>query len=144
MCRQADRRTAARHGHVRPPRPGTTVSPTSRLSHHLVHVLDRAFQALVAALANPADGGLDEDVRLDADALELAPVGVPDVVAGEAHAESARQAEERHVTVRSRGGRSDERRAAGRLEEEAGVLAWLMARSSMRATVRPAYFGLSD
>src|SRR5437870_1620132 len=81
-----------------------------------IHVGDGAVEHFVLPGPQSGDRRLDRDVGLDPDALQLPPVGVAHVVAAEADDEAARQHEIRHVAVRARRRRADERRSRGLLE----------------------------
>jgi len=69
---------------------------------------DGGFEDFVFAGGDAGDGGLDADVGLNADALELAAVGVADVHAGETGDDAARHRSNGHVPIGARGRRADE------------------------------------
>lgn len=80
--------------------------------------LDSALQDIVAAVAYAAQRRVRLDIRCDADALELAPVGVAHGLAGEVHHDSTRKDGARHATV---GATADKGHDDG-LDEGTGVL----------------------
>src|SRR5436190_24348740 len=75
----------------------------------LVEKFDRCFEEFVFAGGDAGNGGLDADVGLNADALELAAVGMADVRAAESHGNSAGHRCKGDVPVGADGGRSNER-----------------------------------
>jgi hypothetical protein len=96
------------------PKPGdSTLFGLRTLKHllrlRLVEEFDRCFEDFVFAGGDAGDGGLDADVGLNADALELAAVGVADVHAAESHGNSAGYRCKGDVPVGADGGRSNER-----------------------------------
>src|SRR4051794_27412374 len=68
-----------------------------------VEEFDGGFEYFVFAGGDGGDGGLDADVGLNADALELAAVGVADVHAGETGDDAARHRSNGHVPIGARG-----------------------------------------
>ena len=82
------------------------------------------FENFVFAGDDAGDGGFDADVGLDADPLELAAVGVADVLAAEGDRDAAGHRGAGYAAVRAGGGGADERDAAfgGFFEGEATVL----------------------
>src|SRR5262249_559078 len=87
-----------------------------------LQILHRGLEHLVAALTNTLDGWRHSDLRLNADALELPAIAVPDIMPGKANVQLARQNQVRDVSVCSDGRRADESDVGGGGEGEAGVL----------------------
>src|SRR5579871_4182387 len=95
---------------------------TVSMGRLLVQVANGGFQDLVAAFPNAAHGGFHPNLRLDAYPLQLTPIRMAHLMAGEGGDDAAGKIEVSDVAIVSAGRRSDEGDVGRRLEVEAGVL----------------------
>src|SRR5262249_42666941 len=82
----------------------------------------RRLEHFVAPLSHTGNGGLDMQMRLDADALELPAVGLAHVVGRKSDDKVAGQYKEANVAAGPGCRRSDERHAGGRRQGHARML----------------------
>src|ERR1700733_8358996 len=72
-------------------------------------------------MTDALEGGRDADLRLQTQALKLAGVGVPNIVAGEGDCDAARKNEIRGVAVGAGAWAADRHGMIGRFEQEGGL-----------------------
>ena len=77
----------------------------------------------VPAGANVGDGGPDRDLRLDAQPVELPPVGVGAISSTNRRAAAARKGDEQRIPGASVGGFADDRQALGGIQAGQGYSA---------------------
>src|SRR5215813_8918852 len=85
-------------------------------------LFEGTLEHFIPACARARDGGTNDDVRYQADALKLSAVSVADVVSGKPDGDGARQHEVRHAAVGAGCLAADELGVAGRFQNQPCML----------------------